>query len=866
MAVASRLTAALVSTVLTVVTWLADHWYVPALALGLVCAAGEALQRNLAMRVTRERMALDLVPAPYFDPSHEQIFRRGVELARACTSVPWWAPRRSKAVRIRLRADGSRPFIYRIEGPAGAERLLTTTPFGPHVKVTKAVKFNDEPRKHRVRAEFIIRGNPVQPLREVPLDPDPLQPLVDAVGDLRASLGDLAEICMDLQRAPKWALRARRWELVERARRAEQREAARTWRWMHRDSVRIGDSLLGHVQQLTVRDGAGRSAGPMVVPPMPKRVDRAETLGKLAEDNHLVRVQILVHCASNVEGRAEAQLARVQAAFDVFGGSARLAMRGLRVGPWRLGADRWPQRRRFDLRWRSGQCQPPAQNWVGLEELLGLLKPPTVHCRLPVLPTQLPTFTPGDPSLLLQGWHRGPDGRRRMVATYAAETLFAVAVGKAGGGKTELALAQAIAYAHAGGGLLFIDPHHDSWQRGAKYLAHDSIMPRIARINLRGGERDNPQVSSWNPLSMHHGSARHEVVEDVVDAFASVLAWDDASSPRALTIFTEALNVLCAINEAACRARRPDDQTTLFHVRSLLLDADVRASMLSAVSSVLDQDSRAWWETIFPIYGPDAFAVILNPLGRLAASPVTRAFLGQGHGVYNIRAAMDNRMVVWVCTAGSGPTDRLLVALLSRDLLRAGRSRVDTPEQSRVPFRGYLDELVTLTGAAPDSIASMFEDFRKFKIQLHGMTQLLGRLPQGVRHSLVQNASTLSTSQGARGSVAPITEEWGNHPSPAHVAGLERYDHYATFTVGGRRIGPLLIQGPHLDDDFADWACSKGQVQALQDAADRAAAALPLSELIPRVDAQLTRVTNFLASDQEQAARGADPTDPKEFQ
>ncbi|WP_289479411.1 hypothetical protein, partial [Klebsiella pneumoniae] len=67
----------------------------------------------------------------------------------------------------------------------------------------------------------------------------------------------------------------------------------------------------------------------------------------------------------------------------------------------------------------------------------------------------------------------------------------------------------------------------------------------------------------------------------------------------------------------------------------------------------------------------DALPTVLNPLDRLAANPVTRAMLGSPVGAYDVRAAMDRRMVVWVCPAGNGPTDRLLVTLLVRDLLRA---------------------------------------------------------------------------------------------------------------------------------------------------------------------------------------------------
>ncbi|MER5913018.1 ATP/GTP-binding protein [Streptomyces sp. NPDC001982] len=825
--------------------WLYDHWYLLVLAIALCWGVGELVVRRLAARASAERMALELVSTRHFDPSLEEIFRRGVQLARASTAMPWWAPRRAKTVQIRLRADGSAPLRYRIEGPAGGERLLSITPFGPDVTVNRARPIVDEPRRHSVRAEFILRGKVTSPLREVPLTPDPLQPLVDAVADLRAELGDLAEIRLDIQRAPKWALRARRLQLMGAARRSERREAQRAARWLRQDASGIEDSLGWQLQQLlTDKPGSG-SGRRLVMPPVPRRVEPAEALGKLAGDDHLVRVQLLVMCASNTEGRAQARLAQLQAAFDVFGGRSRWAMRGWRLGPWRIGADHWPNRHGFERRWNLGHCQPPRANWVRLEELTGLLKPPTVHCRLPVLAGNLPTFAFGEPELLLQGIYRGPDGRERLVATYAEETLFEVGTGKAGGGKTERALAQAIGWAHAGGGLVFVDPHRDSWPRATPFLAHDHLMPRIALVDLNG-LGPNPRVSSWNPLGMHHGQPAHEVVEAIADAYASALAWDDATAPRALTILTAALAVLVAVNEAACQAGRPEDQATIFHVRALLTDTAFRKAALAAVAGRLDEETRAWWKSVFPTLPPDAFAVVLNPIARLAANPITRAFLGQPVGVYNIRTAMDSKMIVWVCPGGNGPTDRLLTALLARDLLRAARSRRDTPEEKRVPFRPYFDELITLTGAAPETIASMFEDLRKYKCHIHGMTQLLSRLPTPVRLSLVQNASTLATTAGSKSAIAPITAEWGDNPSPDRVATMERFEHYVSMNVHGRRIGPIQLRGPHLDNVFAAQARPQ-QVPALEQAAQTNAQALPLDQLTDRAAGQLGRVTAFLA-------------------
>ncbi|MEU6260450.1 ATP/GTP-binding protein [Streptomyces sp. NPDC047043] len=841
---ASSRVLGLVTALVHTAGWMLTYWWVVALAAVACWAGTEALVRQLARKASAERMALELVPSQHFDPGLEEIFRRGVQLARASTSMPWWAPRRSKAVQIRLRADGSSPLRYRVEGPAGGERLLSITPFGPAVTVKRARPLIDQARAHVVRAEFLLRGKPTAPLREVPLNPDPLQPLIDAVSDLRAELGDLAEIRLDLQRAAKWSLRARRLQLMAGARRAERREAQRAARWMRQDAGGIEDSLTWQLHQLvTGQQGAGGRR--LVMPPIPRRVDPEEALGKLAEDDHLVRVQLLVMCASNTEGRAEARLAQLQAALDVFGGGSRWAMRGVRVGPWRFGADRWPSRRGFERRWDLGHCQPPRANWVQLNELVGLLKPPTAHCRLPLLADDLPTFEFNNPTLLLQGIYRGPDGRRRLVATYATETLFEVGVGKAGGGKTERALAQAIGWAHAGGGLMFVDPHRDSWPRAVPFLAHDHLMPRIALIDLNAGG-SAPRVSCWNPIGMHQGQIGHEVVEASADAYASVLGWDDTTAPRALTLLTACLAVLVAVNEAACQAGRPHDQTTVFHLHPLLTDPDFRTTALKAVDGRLDTQTHSWWQTVFPTLPTDAYAVVLNPIARLAANPVTRAFLGQPAGVYNIRAAMDSRMIVWVCPGGNGPTDRLITALLARDLLRAVRSRRDTPHGRRVPFRAYFDELITLTGAAPETIAAMFEDFRKYRVHVHGMTQLLARLPLPVRLSLMQNASTLASTAGSRSAIAPITAEWGDRPSPDVVAALDRFEHYMSLTVKGRRVGPVQITGPHLDDVFADHA-RPHRAKALEHAARTTARAAPLQTLTDRAEIQLTHVSDFLA-------------------
>ncbi|MFF3950528.1 hypothetical protein ACFYYN_37830 [Streptomyces sp. NPDC001902] len=271
------------------------------------------------------------------------------------------------------------------------------------------------------------------------------------------------------------------------------------------------------------------------------------------------------------------------------------------------------------------------------------------------------------------------------------------------------------------------------------------------------------------------------------------------------------------------------------------------------------------------LYGPrspfpaDALPTVLNPIDRLAASPVIKAFLGSPVGSYDMRHAMDRSKVVWICPAGTGPTDRLLTSMIVRDMLRAGLSRRDVPERDRKAFRLYLDELISLDGAASSSLAEITEQLRKFGVRMHGMTQLLHRISPDVRTALLQNASSLSTTAGSVEAVRYITDEWGEQVSPADAAELGRYQHFASFTVGGKRVGPLRIRGPELNDVFRDLYRPTKRGSLLNAAHDNTDAK-PLSELTAVASTHEISVLAFLtgqptgkSADQPSATVTAEP-------
>lgn len=829
------------ATALDVGRWIASHAVVLSFAAGICWLLARLVQARLADRASRDRVCFRLSPNRRFDPDLEQIWRYAALLSRSAGSGPWWAPRRAKAVRLRLRADGTKPLDFLVEGPGPARHLLATSPYA-NMKITKATPRRDKARRFSVRAEFVLTGTPVQTLRTVPLDPDPLQPLIDAVADVRADLGDLTELCLDIQRIPRWQIQLRRWQVLAVARQRQRQAAAKESRQAFADAVTLEDTWHHQIAAL-LAPASDRGRGTRwTMPTRPRRLDEAKALGKLSDSAGLVRVQLLARCSSDTAGRPEIRLKHLQAALDVFGGGQRIALAGKSFGPWRTGADSWWRRRSFDGRWSSAQCAPMKQNWVRVEELTGLLKPPTVHCRLPVLLGELPVYIPGRTGLMPHGWYTGPDGVERLIATPEEETLFSLSVGKSTYGKTEKAMCQAVARAHGGGGLLFIDPHGDSWKRAAPYLAHPAIMARAWCLDLTGAHPDT-RLGTWNPLGLERGQKPDDVVRSVTDAFATVLGWNDLSAPRAMTIFTKACEALVAYNAAAVAARRPDAQATIFQIGTLLTEASVRDLLILH----LEPKQRRWWHITFPALPADAFPTVINPIERLSASRVALALLGSPTSSYDIRSAMDQRKVVWICPSSSGPTDRLLVSLIIQDLLRAGMSRRDLPEDQRVPFHIWLDELISLDGAASTTLAEITEQMRKFGLRLHAMAQLLQRVSEHTRSALIQNSSALATTAGSHQAAALFATEWGGAVDTADITELPRFEHYMSFTVRGRRIGPLRLRGPEIDEVFSRLK-QPGKVRALTAAAVTALAARPLPELTAIAAGHDTTVCDYLRS------------------
>ncbi|GAB3435131.1 hypothetical protein GCM10027569_86890 [Flindersiella endophytica] len=767
------------------------------------------VRRVLINRRLSERVSYELLPTTSFDPSSEDVLRFANQVARTRPSVWSGAPAAATAVRVRLttRPDGQQTYV--LEGHLTSTSVLRHQSY-PHVEIRQCPAKENSPsstpadrRVHVARAELVLAKDSDQPLRAVPLRPDPLQALAAAVCDVRQDLGERVDVCLDL--LPLTAAKVQHL----RHRGMQHVRSGGDGLWHHAAASLTGGYSIGQLARLVLgttpvgsRASRPRRTEGRDVPLKRGRLD--VTVDKLSGAEPVFVAQVLIRAESEIPGRAEAHLHQMLAAMDQWRSGQnwwRVAGPNLRL--LHIGADSWPRRRGFDRRFRTGEFSPRKQSLVTPSEVGGLLKPATRHCAarnvarsgglIPPAPRELTVYR-GQPDLLPLGFVRRADGGQALVGAPLDETLFSLRTGKAGCGKTELALVQAVALARSGHGVWFLDPHRDGWERAKPYLCRDGLYQRVWEIDLTL-RNDEARQCGWNPLSMH-GKRREHIYDQtsaVVTGIASALAWGDGAN-RAQTILTKACESLCELG-----LKLPADlQPTLFQIRTLLQDEDWRMAIMPHLSGGL----KAYWATSFRSYSADAIPVVTNVIERLAASPALRAFLGQPQSTYDARRALDTGRVVMVCPQGTGTTDRIVTCLLIFDLFNAALSRRDLPAEQRRPFHAFVDELTVVDGAARGTIAAIVEQLRKFGVRGHFMTQMASRLSATTRTSLLQNQSILATSTAEIDAAKTVTRQWGNIIDPNTVVQLEKYHHIVSVTMNGRTTEPFLIRGPQLGIDL----------------------------------------------------------------
>ncbi|MBS1624693.1 MAG: type IV secretion system DNA-binding domain-containing protein [Bacteroidetes bacterium] len=300
--------------------------------------------------------------------------------------------------------------------------------------------------------------------------------------------------------------------------------------------------------------------------------------------------------------------------------------------------------------------------------------------------------------------------------------LHTYIIGKTGTGKSTLIQTMVMQDIRAGRGVCLLDPHGDLVEKVYKDIPAER-QKDIIYFNV-------PDVSlnlKYNPFKKVSYEKRSLVASSILDVFKKL--WSDAWGVKLEHILRYAILTLL-----------DQPNATIADIPKVLLDKSYRRQ---AIIHVKNPSVKDFWEKEFNGFNKYDLLPALNKIGGMLAHPVIKRVLIENPNEISLRKAMDEKKVVLVnLSKGHLGEDvaHILGALLISSISSAAFSRVDTAEESRVPFMVYMDEFHNFTTL---SLVNMFSELRKFKVGMTLAHQYMDQLDDEIRSAILGNAGTI---------------------------------------------------------------------------------------------------------------------------
>ena len=494
-------------------------------------------------------------------------------------------------------------------------------------------------RRFFARAEMVLAKPAYWPLYRVPLEPDPLTPLVSAMADVDPD--ETLDVVIDL--VPVTQAARSRWE----------KKATASF---ERDELPSQQTVFDQFREEFARgsrwerDPASRPAreqGRLEKRATSERISAVRS--QMGTPDVQFLAQVLVRASSPAEGRPARILETAVAGFDVSAGSYNWwKVRGWHLFGVFLGADSSRRRRDdFDYRFDGGRLSRRRLQRVNATAIAGFLKPPTARCDAPNVarsagivgtpPAGLPRWGPNTKGLWPLGVVSDRRGEEYVGAARLDDSLFSLCCGSSGSGKTESSLGRMLATADAGHSVVFVDPHGTGVERLKGFLA--SHRHRIYEISLEAGRS---RQAGWNPFAIGHRAQIEERMMSVSDALAAAVGWRHGINNRAIGITVNSVRTLLELALAVPADMKP----TLFQLGALLGDDDWRDTVVPHLSA----QTREYWGRF--AYRGSEFSPLTSLVDRLRTSESVAALLGASQPSFDLRRVMDTGGIILVKLRG----------------------------------------------------------------------------------------------------------------------------------------------------------------------------------------------------------------------
>jgi type IV secretory pathway TraG/TraD family ATPase VirD4 len=387
--------------------------------------------------------------------------------------------------------------------------------------------------------------------------------------------------------------------------------------------------------------------------------------------------------------------------------------------------------------------------------------------------------------ILLIGETTFRNERKRFGIKLADRTRHCYIIGKTGTGKTSLLVNCAIQDILAGRGVGFIDPHGE---------AAETLLDFVPRWRINDVIYFNPsdldRPIAFNVMEKVSFEYRHIVCSAILGAFKKI--WPDVWSARMEYILSNAVLALLEI-----------ENSTLLGINRILSDEEFRAKV---VKKLKDPIVKAFWEREFKRYTRqyevEATASIQNKVGQFISNPLIRNIVGQVKNKIDMRKVMDEQKIL-IVNLSKGKigeeNSKLLGSLVVTKLYLAAVSRIDLPEEKRIPFFLYIDEFQNF---ATEVFVHILSEARKYGLALTIAHQYLSQLeeltPLGitarVRDAIFGNVGTIVVFRVGAKDAEFLEKEFSPECTANDFVNLPKYQIYVRLLIDGIASRPFAAQ------------------------------------------------------------------------
>lgn len=305
-------------------------------------------------------------------------------------------------------------------------------------------------------------------------------------------------------------------------------------------------------------------------------------------------------------------------------------------------------------------------------------------------------------------------------------------IGQTGTGKSVLLENLAFQDMMDGRGFAFIDPHGD---------AVETLLGKVPKervedvIYFNPGDMANP--IGLNMFEFDNPDQKDFLVQESINMLYGL--YDPGHTgivgPRLEHIFRNAALLLMSDPQGG----------TFIDIPKLLIDPDFMKSKLKYVT---DQTVLDFWTKEFPASqksneAGEVISWVVSKFGPFISNDAMRNIIGQTKSGFNLREIMDNKKILLVNLSKGKMGDlnsRLIGIIFVMKFQAAAMSRADLPEDQRIDFSLYVDEVQNF---ATESFESILSEARKYRLNLILGNQFMTQLTEKIREAIIGNVGTV---------------------------------------------------------------------------------------------------------------------------